>query len=96
LCGCSDSLLCDVTLAVGSVRLPAHRVVLAACSSYFHAMFTGDLLEARESTVTLKGIEGSALQALVNFMYTTDISINEDNVQVVILQSIRLCNWFCI
>ena len=33
--------LCDVTICVGSHKIPAHKVVLSACSPYFCAMFTG-------------------------------------------------------
>ena len=33
--------LCDVVLLIGNLRLLAHKVVLASCSAYFKAMFTG-------------------------------------------------------
>lgn len=35
-----QNLLSDVTIKVGSMDLPAHRVILAATSPYFQAMFT--------------------------------------------------------
>ncbi len=33
--------LCDVKLKSGMVVVPAHRLVLASVSPYFHAMFNG-------------------------------------------------------
>jgi hypothetical protein len=35
--------LCDVALKVEDRSLPAHRIVLAACSDYFCAMFTNEV-----------------------------------------------------
>ena len=41
-------MLCDVVLMVGTHQVPAHRVVLAGCSSYFCAMFTGPMSESKQ------------------------------------------------
>ena len=41
--------LCDISLRAGVTTLSAHRVVLAAASPYFHAMFNGKLF-FRENT----------------------------------------------
>jgi hypothetical protein len=80
---CRQGLLCDVVVvADDNVALPAHRSVLAACSHYFYAMFTSELAESRSDSVTLKQIDGHALELLVEFMYTSEIKIVEDNVQV--------------
>lgn len=59
-----------MVLQAGSVKVPAHRNVLAASSQYFHAMFTGSMTEARSPCVEFRGIESSALIQLVNFIYT--------------------------
>lgn len=38
-----SSTLCDITLRVENADFPAHRIVLAACSDYFCAMFTSEV-----------------------------------------------------
>ncbi len=36
--------LCDVILKVENEQYYAHRVILSACSDYFYAMFTNEVL----------------------------------------------------
>lgn len=54
-------------------RIPAHKVVLASCSEYFAAMFTGSLREAEQPEVTIERIDAQALQALIDYCYTGTI-----------------------
>ena len=76
-----EGKLSDVTLTVGDSKLAAHRVVLAAASQYFDAMFSADMVESKQKEIVLHGIEFSALVDLINFCYTGRIEINVDNVQ---------------
>lgn len=76
-----QGLLCDVTLVAGRVEAPAHKMLLASCSAYFYAMFTA-FEEQRQDRITLQSLEGEALLLLLDYMYTSQIHVNEDNVQV--------------
>ena len=94
--------LCDVVLAVESKLIPAHRLVLSAFSPYFHAMFTSELRESKEDTITLQGLNAEAVEAIVHFAYEAKINITEENVQnitnaasVLQIESVRnLCSDF--
>ena len=76
--------LCDVILVVGGMRISAHKVVLAAASPYFEAMFTAGMLESRENLIELHDIDALSVQSIVDFMYTSKIDISEDNVQALL------------
>ncbi|XP_064600633.1 kelch-like protein 2 [Liolophura sinensis] len=78
------NLLCDVTLVVDDTEIPAHRAVLSACSQYFYAMFTGEMTEAKADRITLQEIESNALVQLIDFVYTSEIRVTEDNVQMLL------------
>ena len=75
--------LCDVLLKAAGSEIPAHRVVLASSSPYFFAMFTGELSESRQTVVTMREIDSRALELLVQYVYTAEIEVTEDNVQVI-------------
>ncbi|KAK9890868.1 hypothetical protein WA026_012212 [Henosepilachna vigintioctopunctata] len=49
-------MLTDVVLEVGSDIFYAHKVVLAAASPYFKAMFTGGLKECDKDNIKLQGV----------------------------------------
>ncbi|XP_066279850.1 kelch-like protein 24 [Branchiostoma lanceolatum] len=75
----SNSLLVDVILCVAGKEIPCHRAVLAACSEYFHAMFCNGLRESKEHKVTIHEVSTSTLQLLVDYAYTSKVTITEDN-----------------
>ena len=73
--------LCDVVLKVAETEIKAHRVVLAAVSPYFNAMFTGDLAESNQKVVQLNDLDPLAVHMFVEFAYVAKVNISVDNVQ---------------
>ncbi|XP_062909424.1 kelch-like protein 3 isoform X4 [Mobula hypostoma] len=80
----SKSTLCDVTIVAEDVEIEAHRIVLAACSPYFCAMFTGDMTESKAKKVEIKDIDGHTLSKLIDYIYTAEVEVTEENVQVLL------------
>ena len=77
--------LVDVTLIVDDEEFPCHKCVLAASSPYFNAMFTTNLAESRQSKIRLIGIDAPSMRLILDYAYTSQIEINEDNVQGLML-----------
>lgn len=73
-------MLTDVILEVGTELFHAHRVILAAASPYFKAMFTGGLRECEMKRVKLQGVSPTAMGRLISFMYTGRIRVTENTV----------------
>uniref|UniRef100_A0A8B9P674 Kelch like family member 30 n=1 Tax=Apteryx owenii TaxID=8824 RepID=A0A8B9P674_APTOW len=82
--------LSDVTLLVGGREFPCHRGVLALCSHYFDAMFSGDFVESITARVEIKEVDPGALETLLDFAYTGKITINQANVEGLIRTSNQL------
>ena len=77
----SNKAFCDVTLCVEGEEFICHKVVLASFSSYFKAMFTGNMAESQQNRVTLNGVHPTMISRLINYAYTSEICINKHNVQ---------------
>ena len=72
----------DVLLKVGKDIFPVHRIVLAANSEYFYAMFTNGMKEANQEVIELKdeSISPNVLKIIMDSIYTGEFQVNEDNV----------------
>ncbi|KAK4323732.1 hypothetical protein Pmani_005582 [Petrolisthes manimaculis] len=71
--------LTDVTLACeDGVTLHAHRLVLAACSSYFQALFVC-ARAANHPIVVLKDVRAGDMRALLQYMYRGEVNVNHDD-----------------
>lgn len=75
--------LCDVKLIAGSHEICAHKAVLVACSQYFESMFIGEFSEPDGEPIIIEEIEGDALEALVNFAYTSRIQLTDRNIYII-------------
>ncbi|XP_072435378.1 kelch-like protein 23 isoform X2 [Chiloscyllium punctatum] len=77
-----NQLFTDITLESFSGQLfHCHKVALAACSTYFKIMFTADMREKATRIIKLPNIDDSILDALVNYVYTSEVLITKQNVQ---------------
>lgn len=73
--------LTDVVLVAEGVSFPCHRVVLAAFSPYFRVMFTCGLRECNNREIFLRDTPADSLALLLNYMYCSDLPLNNTNVQ---------------
>ncbi|KAG5875409.1 hypothetical protein JTB14_030936 [Gonioctena quinquepunctata] len=78
-----QKLLCDVTLVADTVEIPAHKMILAACSPYFYAMFSS-FEESRQDRIVLQEVDHQALSLLVEYVYTSEVHVTEENVQALL------------
>ncbi|KAM3866016.1 actin-binding protein IPP [Diretmus argenteus] len=76
---CTD--FCDVGLRVGCRVFRVHRLVLAASSPYFSALFSGGMREVDEEEVQIQGVEAEVFEILLDFIYTGLINVTVENVQ---------------
>lgn len=77
----SRSEFCDITLCTKEKELDAHRIVLACFSPYFSAMFRNEHLESTQRKILMHGIDSQSLSELIDYAYSSTLTINERNVQ---------------
>ncbi|XP_041966589.1 kelch-like protein 40a [Alosa sapidissima] len=71
----------DCVLKVKDQEFRCHRLVLAASSPYFKAMFLSNLEESKKREIVLKDVDPSVMGMVLRYLYTSDINLTEQNVQ---------------
>lgn len=78
----NENKLIDCNLKVGDRIIPCHRLILAACSPSFRELFfTEDGEEVDKKEVVLENLDPAVMEGIVNYMYSAEIDINDENVQ---------------
>lgn len=71
----------DCVLKIQDNVFPCHRLVLAASSPFFKAMFLSELEESKKREIVLKDVDPSVMGMILRYLYTSDINLTEQNVQ---------------
>ncbi|XP_038618140.1 kelch repeat and BTB domain-containing protein 3 isoform X2 [Tachyglossus aculeatus] len=72
----------DFKIIVKDEIIPCHRCVLAACSDFFRAMFQVNMKERDGGSVTISNLSPKAVKAFVDYAYTGNTEITDDNVEM--------------
>lgn len=71
----------DCVLKIQDKEFPCHRLVLAASSPFFKAMFLSELEESKNREIVLKDVDPRVMGMILRYLYTSDINLTEQNVQ---------------
>ncbi|XP_075038683.1 zinc finger and BTB domain-containing protein 41 [Mixophyes fleayi] len=72
---------CDLVIEVEGKEFPVHKVVVAVGSSYFHACLSKN---PNTDVVTLEHVSSSVFQHLLNFLYTSEFLVLENEISIVL------------
>lgn len=72
---------CDVTFTVGNTEFHGHKVILAANSPVFEAMFKTEMTERIEKTVKIQDVDVVTFEAFLTYIYTGSIAKMEEIVE---------------
>jgi len=81
----------DMEIIVGSETFHVHRVIMAAISEYFKAVMSNKMREATENRVIIDGVDPDTMKTVIEFCYTNQVSLNDDNFNQVLSAAFRFC-----
>lgn len=65
-------------------RFPVHRLIMMSTSEYFRALLGPNFKEGHEKDVNISNVDGPTLGAIINFCYSGNIEITDDNIMQII------------
>ncbi|XP_022170913.1 ring canal kelch homolog isoform X2 [Myzus persicae] len=79
-----DEVLCDIRIETNDGTIIfGHKVVLVSASPYFRAVFIS-FEETNKDLILISELDSPVLQLLVNYIYTGEIMVTEENVKVLL------------
>ncbi|XP_070580548.1 proteoglycan 4-like [Ptychodera flava] len=81
----------DLILRVKDKEIHCHRMVMAACSSYFRETLA-NTFSAKTDIIDIRGVQGSILEVIVDYAYSATISVPKRTVSS-ILEAAELFNF---
>uniref|UniRef100_A0A2S2NMH6 Ring canal kelch protein n=2 Tax=Schizaphis graminum TaxID=13262 RepID=A0A2S2NMH6_SCHGA len=79
-----DDNFCDIKLQTDDGTIVfGHKNILASATPYFKAMFSS-FAESNKDLVNIGELDSTILQLLIDYIYTGEIMITQENVQVVL------------
>ncbi|ELT98592.1 hypothetical protein CAPTEDRAFT_146989 [Capitella teleta] len=87
-----NDVMTDVTLKLpdGS-SVSSHKIVLMASSPFFDVMFQSEFKESTTQDIPLDFADAVTIKTLVEFFYSGEINVCDDNVQTLVAASEFLC-----
>ncbi|KAM9436677.1 kelch-like protein 34 [Clarias gariepinus] len=76
-----DGQMCDIILKAEGKEFPAHRTLLACSSDYFWSLFQEHTLESKARTVFLPAVSATGLELVLDFIYTSWISLSPSTLE---------------
>ncbi|KAK2814906.1 hypothetical protein Q7C36_023172 [Tachysurus vachellii] len=76
-----NDTMVDCVLKIKDKEFPCHRLVLAACSSYFRAFFKSGVEASKQREIVLEDVEPGVMGMILKYLYTSSINVTEKNVQ---------------
>lgn len=81
-----ENRYCDFNIIIEDKnKLPAHKLILAASSEFFHRMFNHENLESVSNELKISDTSTEVMRRILKFCYTSELKLDGENVQDILI-----------